>query len=406
MAGTLSVFLNDTRVGDLTNLPGDYNIFSFADEFLADPYPPVLSQSFIGEAGQLLRRIPRTHTLAPPFFSNLLPEADAALRRIVARQYGIGVASDFPFLRVLGHDLPGAVVLQGPNDDTSSADVAAVEHPADASGRVRFSLAGVQLKFSASLAGERLTVPAVAGNDAWIVKLPTTAYPHITTNEYAMMSFARKIGLNVPETMLLDISNIGGLPRDLPMLPVDERQAYAIRRFDRDAKRRIHAEDLNQVANQFPMDKYENKNMSWVANVVQTLCEPNDVDELIARIVFGLAIGNNDMHLKNWALLYPDGRHAALSPIYDFVCTTVYLPEARFWMTLGGVHEFGQVSKETIERFAAAAEISVRSALRVTEETVQRIRGAWPALRAQIASDKLVSAIDRQLEVVPLLRGR
>jgi serine/threonine protein kinase HipA of HipAB toxin-antitoxin module len=32
------------------------------------------------------------------------------------------------------------------------------------------------------------------------------------------------------------------------------------------------------------------------------------VDELVRRLVFGVCTGNNDMHLKNWALTYPGGR--------------------------------------------------------------------------------------------------
>jgi serine/threonine-protein kinase HipA len=401
--GTLSVWLNDRHVGDLTNLPGDDNIFAFTEDFLEDPDPPVLSQSFIGTAGALLRRIPRVHTLAPPFFSNLLPEENAALRNIVARQDNIGLASDFPFLRVLGGDLPGAVILRSPNEAAQPAAIHLEASAVDISERVRFSLAGVQLKFSASLVGDRLTIPAVVAGADWIVKLPTTVYPHVTTNEYAMMAFARSIGLNVPDIRLFDLTEIDGLPRGLPMLPPDERKAYAIRRFDRSPEGRIHAEDMNQVANQFPRDKYEHKNASWVANVVQTLCDSADVDEFVARIVFGLAIGNNDMHLKNWALIYPDGHHARLAPMYDFVCTTLYMPGARFWLSLGGEHEFSRVSKRTIESFAAGAEISVRRALRVAEQTAQRVRDTWPAIRGTIESQRLVAAVERNIANVPLL---
>jgi len=37
-------------------------------------------------------------------------------------------------------------------------------------------------------------------------------------------------------------------------------------------------------------------------------------------------IGNADMHLKNWSLLYPNRRTPVLSPGYDFVATLPYIP--------------------------------------------------------------------------------
>jgi serine/threonine-protein kinase HipA len=43
--------------------------------------------------------------------------------------------------------------------------------------------------------------------------------------------------------------------------------------------------------------------------------------EFLRRLVFNALIGNADMHLKNWSLIYPARRRAALAPAYDFVST-------------------------------------------------------------------------------------
>jgi serine/threonine-protein kinase HipA len=51
------------------------------------------------------------------------------------------------------------------------------------------------------------------------------------------------------------------------------------------------------------------------------------VQEFVRRIVFSAAIGNTDMHLKNWTLLYPDGRTPKLSPAYDLVSTIAYIDD-------------------------------------------------------------------------------
>ena len=53
-----------------------------------------------------------------------------------------------------------------------------------------------------------------------------------------------------------------------------------------------------------------------------------DGEEFIRRLVFNILIGNADMHLKNWSLIYPDRCRAALAPADDFVSTIAYIGDA------------------------------------------------------------------------------
>lgn len=53
-----------------------------------------------------------------------------------------------------------------------------------------------------------------------------------------------------------------------------------------------------------------------------------DVQEFVRRFVAFILMGNTDAHLKNWALLYPDGVTPQLSPLYDPVCVTALFAEA------------------------------------------------------------------------------
>ncbi len=55
-----------------------------------------------------------------------------------------------------------------------------------------------------------------------------------------------------------------------------------------------------------------------IAQVVAAEGTDDDIAELIRRIVFNTLIGNDDMHLKNWSLIYTDRHHARLAPAYDF----------------------------------------------------------------------------------------
>ena len=407
MPGSLGVWLGDRRIGTITNLPGDYNLFAFDADYLDDDHPPVLSQNFIGPSGATVRIVPRTHRVSPPFFANLLPEEDSLLRAIVARQQKINRTRDFPFFPALGLDLPGAVIMRDPEiadlDDDPVLDTGARREHA-----LRFSLAGMQPKFSASMIGNRLTLPVRGIGGDWIAKLPTNTWRRLPENEYAVMSLARAIGLDVPRVELVELDSVEGLPEELPALRTEEpRIVYAIARFDRLAGGgRVHVEDFNQIAGQPPADKYDHKSTHWIANVIATLCPTEDVDEFVRRLVFGVCVGNNDMHLKNWAVTYPDGRNARLAPMYDFVCTRAYFPTAPLTLTIGGERAFDRIDRTALRAFAERAEISTKRTLIVAGETVAALRDAWPRAKETIADTTLSDTLESQFGAVPLMNGR
>jgi serine/threonine-protein kinase HipA len=409
MPGSLGVWLGERKIGTITNLPGDYNLFAFDADYLDDDHPPVLSQSFIGPSGATVRIVPRTHRISPPFFANLLPEEDSLLRAIVARQQKINRTRDFAFFPVLGLDLPGAVIMRDPEiEELDEDEDAALESDARREHALRFSLAGMQPKFSASMIGNRLTLPVRGIGGDWIAKLPTNAWRRLPENEYAVMSLARVIGLDVPRVELVELDSIAGLPSEIPALRTEEpRIVYAIARFDRLAGgERVHVEDFNQIAGQPPAEKYDHKSTHWIANVIATLCPTEDVDEFVRRLVFGVCVGNNDMHLKNWAVTYPDGRNARLAPMYDFVCTRAYFPTAPLTLPIGGERSFDRIDRAALRAFAERAEISAKRTLIVARETVAALRDAWPHIKETIADTALCDTLERQFGVVPLMSGR
>ena len=44
-----------------------------------------------------------------------------------------------------------------------------------------------------------------------------------------------------------------------------------------------------------------------IATLAKAIVGPAALDEVVHRLVFIVACGNNDAHLKNWSLVYPDG---------------------------------------------------------------------------------------------------
>ena len=185
----------------------------------------------------------------------------------------------------------------------------------------------MQLKFSAIFdeqANKGLTIPAKGVGGSWIVKLPSTRFEGVPENEYAMLSLARQIGIDVPEIMLIDVDTIEGLPNGIGDL---KGQAFAISRFDRTPDGPVHTEDFAQVFGVYPNDKYKKASYRNIATVLAAETGEAGVAEFIRRLTFCTLTGNADMHLKNWSLIYPDKRNPALSPAYDFVSTIPYIED-------------------------------------------------------------------------------
>lgn len=182
------------------------------------------------------------------------------MRDWVARDAGVSPEREMMLLRRLGADLPGAVVVE---QVTESVDVRwqpdqvappPSRNPDHGSGP-RFSLAGVALKFSMLQDGDRLTLPLHGQVGDWIVKMPGIAYSRLPQNEFAIMEFARAVGVDVPRTRLVTRDELPDLPA--AAWPSGQDIAYAIERFDRAAGGRVHIEDMAQVRRFHPDNKYD-----------------------------------------------------------------------------------------------------------------------------------------------------
>ena len=64
----LGVLLYGEKIGTLTRVPGDRNIFAFSQAYIDNAARPTLSLSFKDALGALITDIPPTQTRIPPFF--------------------------------------------------------------------------------------------------------------------------------------------------------------------------------------------------------------------------------------------------------------------------------------------------------------------------------------------------
>lgn len=400
----LVINLNDCRVGEITRLPDDRTVFTFDESYKANAHRPVLSLSFKALSGDLVQVNKIQKEKLHPFFSNLLPEG--YLRNYLVEKLKLKTQREFFFLSALGDDLPGAVRVDPSGELIDDADVKPeTRFPAESDGALRFSLAGVQLKFSSVLeASGRLTIPVQGQGGSWIVKLPAGKFGNVPDAEFAMMTLAKHAGIEVPEFNLLPANSIGGLPSEFQQITGD---SFAIRRFDRTADgRRIHAEDFAQVFALYADDKYKKRSYANIAEVLWVEAGEKSVAEFIRRLVFNLMIGNGDMHLKNWSVLYRDPLKPELSPAYDFIPTVAFLEKQSLGLSLGGTKEFAEVDATNFKKMAATAKIPERFIMKLVDESKEASYAAWQEHKSSLPiTSKVGRAIEHHIHSLSLFKA-
>lgn len=391
---TATVYLGDRIVGTLGYHAGN-TWFEYTDLM---PGHPVLGQGF--ERDPLKRRT--ASGSVPEWFANLLPEQGSGLRQLVAAELERKSIHDFSLLCYLGDDLPGAVRVVADVDLTDLPDPHA-EDECNHDHSLRFSLAGVQPKFSMRYEGKALVLPATGSGGDWIVKLPDQRFPDVPANEYAMLQWANSAGIETPQSELVTGATIKNLP-DGMMNPGEH--ALAVRRFDRIHGERIHQEDFAQVRETATENKYERATYEGIGRAISAVTTADDCIEYLRRLVAFVLMGNSDAHLKNWTLRYPDGRSARLSPAYDLVCVTAYPADHKFAFSLGGTKNTEVVTVQNFLRLGPNLNLSEERVEEVVRETVDRLATSWPQVKQNCPVPEFVASnIEQRLRELPLLRG-
>ena len=401
-AAALDIFLGKTRVGTIARLDGDASIFTFDEVYLADQDRPTLSLAYKDANGEIIAETRSYRTKIEPFFSNLLPEG--TLRDYLARRAGVKAMREYHLLAQLGHDLPGAVRAVAVDAEETEAD----ELDEEAAGKqaeraLRFSLAGVQLKFSAIKAQGKnggLTIPVTGSGGDWIVKLPSARHPDVPEAEFAAMKLAAKIGIDVPEIGLVPLDQIDGIPEGITRYG---ESAFAIRRFDRGEEGPVHTEDFAQVFGVFADDKYENASYRQILSVLAIETDEQSVVEFVRRLTYSVLIGNGDMHLKNWSLIYPDRRNALLAPAYDLLSTLAYIPGDDAALKFHSSREWASYTYDELEAIADKARLPAKLITATAKDVVAQFDDAWSNESGQLPfPDDVRSAIERHRKTLAI----
>jgi serine/threonine-protein kinase HipA len=399
----LEVWLGPVHVGRLSQ-GSDYRTrFKFDPAYLELARRPVLGQWFEDrlEAGFF----PGRGSSLPVYFDNLLPSEN--LQRLIRLQHDLEDPTDVELLACVGEDLPGCTIVRDP---TRSAPVGFADGPAlaDHAGteqlRLHFSLAGLQLKFSLINDGNRLTLPAGTSTGRVIAKVPTMhGWPGIVENEFTVMEWARAASFDVAHCEIRDASDLAGVPAR-----VHGDKIFVVQRYDREAGRRIHQEDLAQVLGVASFDAVGSHlpfGYAAVCRVVREILGIEGAREFVRRLALIVATGNEDAHLKNWALVYLDGVTPTWSPLYDQVATVAWSGGAiGVTLDIGGVQRWEDIDQSAVDRFAAAALMPLHEVTSLFDATVERLRDAWSELERPRTFDPAHgAALVEHWERVPVL---
>lgn len=381
----LRLSLHGRLVGYLAGFKDGRNVLTFADQYRSDAGRPTFSlithPEFPPSEKLMSEFWQRRHKLHPTL-SNLLPEG--ALRELIAQGLKVHVDNEFHFFAYLGEDLPGALVAEPmPPDDvpayllSAHGQAKAVKFEKD-TRKNKFSLAGVQMKFSMRQQEGRYNLSRDDVLGDWIVKTPSSRHKNVPLNEYTAMTLASLAGVAVPEIKLVELDKLDNLP---PINLPAEKLAFAIKRFDRNDNQRVHMEDFAQVLVRYPHEKYHSASYEQIGQILYNFSGDGlaDVQQFARRLLVNILLANGDAHLKNWSLLYSDQITPRLSPAYDIVTTSVYIDnERRYALNLGKTKEWYDVSNANFEAWARRADIPWRAIRPHLDDTMEKARSLWP----------------------------
>ncbi len=365
-------------------------------EFTCDPDRPTFSlitHPKFPRAGHILSESwVRNHRLHP-VLSNLLPEG--SLRELIAQELKVHVDNEFLILSYLGADMPGALIATPMEPDevpdrilAAHGKAKAVKFNRDGPNKM-FSLAGVQMKFSMKEKEGRYNLSMGNTLGDWIVKTPSTKHVNVPLNEYTVMSLARLAGVDIPEFKLVDLDKLDNLP---PIKLPDEKQAVAIKRFDRQDSRRIHMEDFAQILVKYPHEKYGSTNYEQIGRVIYEYSGDGmtDTQQLARRLLVNILLANGDAHLKNWSLLYQDQLTPRLSPAYDIITTSVYIEgEKTYALNLGKTKKWYTVTSTNFQYWADRAGIPWWAIKPHLDDVVEKARALWSDALNELPMDEV-----------------
>lgn len=226
-----------------------------------------------------------------------------------------------------------------------------------------YTVPGVQKKLSLHLTEDnepRLTM--VNYPTGYILKPQTEEYDALPEMEFLVMQMAQISGIKTVPFALMRIHS------------QNNAFAYITKRIDREAGKMLAMEDFCQLDGRLTEDKYRGS-YERCGKIVSKYSVKSGLDltELYLRIVFSFAVGNSDMHLKNFSLIETEYRsnEYCLAAAYDMLSTNVVIPSDREQLALTINGKKQNIRRKDFLVFAETIGITKKSAEKMIAKIVK-----------------------------------
>jgi len=253
----------------------------------------------------------------------------------------------------------------------------------------KMSIQGVQPKLSAKLNVKDGMFELCDRGGQYILKPQSADYPELPENEALTMRLAKTYGLEVPLHFMI--------------YGKDGSLTYVIKRFDRKGKnKKLSVEDFAQLSGATRDTKYRSS-MEQVAKVIEKYCTFPQVEKekLFRLTLFSFITGNEDMHLKNFSIVYEGGK-VQLSPVYDLLNTTIAILNPIEELALPLKAKKNKINKVDIVDYFAVERLGLSS--KIVDKAVSQLQSVSSDWGVLIKASFLSS--EMQEKYIELLTGR
>ncbi|EDP75095.1 type II toxin-antitoxin system HipA family toxin [Hydrogenivirga sp. 128-5-R1-1] len=305
-----------------------------------------------------------------PFFDTFIPEGYLfeLLRNLINK--GEGRADDFTMLYYLAGGVEGRIRLEGKERPEEEKAISLEEVLENDTWDTFRALLNTFLYKNAIGGVQPKTLAPVEGRE-YIIKTFGEEYPELARNEYFCMRAVERVGIRIPNIYL---SRNG--------------RFIVVEKFTRGEYPGF--EEMGSLLGKTRETKYEGS-YEQIAKVVErfSTCPEEDMKTYYKLTVMNFLLRNGDAHVKNFGLIYTDDfSEIRLSPAYDVVCTTVYIPDdkpalfmhgTKRWHGRDGLMEFGMkhcgLSKEEAKELYEKCENAVREEMEEVKEYMKEEMG-------------------------------
>ena len=357
------------------------------------------------------------------FFEGLLPEGFT--RRCVAGLLHTDANNYLSLLAGLGNECLGAIKITDENNEVVNADYQklTIDEVSQLAREGAMETAELVTKSHLSLTGASGKVglyydennkdwylPKGSAPSTHIVKQSHVRLDGIVTNEQLCMMTAGNMGIEIPESFIVNVGD-----------GRDEEVLLATKRYDRAIKDglkkinglsvpyRLHQEDFSQAMGISAHNKYESDNAGYLKMMFEIIRQKSfnpiaDQLKMWDICIFNYLIGNTDNHIKNVSLLYDEElKTVRLAPAYDILSTVIYTSSTRdMAFSIGNEYDIKKITRDSFRREAANIGLGEQMAMK----RFDYLANAFPDVLNKACDELLGKGFNKAIDIYERIRDK